>query len=83
MTMKELIGEEDPRRGQGEIYQLSVIQRSDQRIERTETKPSMRRTHWYSRIPPTMHGLEVIARQSCHQSWNRSELWRAIPGAGN
>jgi hypothetical protein len=28
-----------------------------------------------------MHGLGVIARRSCHWSWNRSELRRAIPGA--
>jgi hypothetical protein len=28
-----------------------------------------------------MHGFGVIARGSCRRSWNRSELWRAIPGA--
>jgi hypothetical protein len=31
-------------------------------------------------LDSTDHGLEVIARQSCRQSWNRSELRRAIPG---
>jgi hypothetical protein len=35
------------------------------------------------RIPPTMHGLGVIARRSCRVSWNRSELQRAIPGASD
>jgi hypothetical protein len=64
---------------QGGNRWLTVIRRSDRRTGRTEAKPSMRRTQRYSRIPQTMHRLEVIA----HRSWNRSELRRAIPGAGN
>jgi hypothetical protein len=40
---------------------------------------STRRMQRYPRIPLTMHGLGVIARRN----WNRSELRRAIPGAGN
>jgi hypothetical protein len=24
--------------------------------------------------------IEIIARRSCQQSWNRPKLWRAIPG---
>jgi hypothetical protein len=69
-----------PRRSQGEKHGLGTNRRSDRRIEGIGTKLSVRRTQRYPRIPPTTHGSKVIAR---HRSWNRSELRRAIPRAGN
>jgi hypothetical protein len=79
--MEVLTGEEDSYRSREEIRRLPEIRGSNRRIERAATKPSMRRTQQYPRIPQTMHRLGVIARRSCRRSWNRPEFRRAIPGA--
>jgi hypothetical protein len=76
--MEEFTWEEDSRRSRGWIRRLTEIRRFDRRTECTETKPSTRQTQRYPRIPPTTHGLEVIA----HQSWNCSKLRQAISGDG-
>jgi hypothetical protein len=78
--MEEAQREEDTRRSWSQIRRLPKIQGSNRRTERASTKPSTRLTQRYPRIRQTMHGLGVIARRSCRRSWNRSELWRAIPG---
>jgi hypothetical protein len=80
-TIEVLTGEEDPHRSREEIHRLPEIRGSNRQTERAATKPSMRQTQWYPRIPQTMHGLGVIARRSCRRNWNRPELRRAIPGA--
>jgi hypothetical protein len=56
---------------------------SDRRIEDTRMKLSMRQTQRYPQIPPTTLGSKVIAHESCHRSWNRPELRRAISGVSD
>jgi hypothetical protein len=57
--------------------------RPDRQIEGTGTKLSKRRTERYPRIPQTTYESKVIARRSCHWSWNRPELRRAIPSVSD
>ena len=64
-------------------HRLAAKRRLDRRIESTGTKLSTRRMQRYPRIPPTMHGLKLIAHQSYRRSWNRPELRRAILGTVN
>jgi hypothetical protein len=68
-----------PRCSREEKRRLTVNHRSDRRIKCTEMKPSTRRTQRYPRISPATHGSIVITRQS----WNCSELRRAIPGVSD
>jgi hypothetical protein len=72
----------NPHRSRGGNHRLTEIRMSARQTGRTETKPSTIRMQRYSQIPPTMHGLELIARRSCRRSWNHSKLRRAISGAG-